>query len=579
MKSKKLKKAATMAAVAFTLILTLISQVFAETGGTTGTTSGSTSSGGTTDGWVQMAPMATARWAFQTEVVNNKIYAIGGRNNSGYLSSIEEYDPESNMWITKTPMSVARSVFGEASVNGKIYVIGGYNGSTLNTVEAYNPISNSWETKSPLPSPASTVKAIAINNEIYVMAGVLGNKLLKYNTDTDTWTTLAPMPTSRGAGCQIEYINSCIYVFGGFNNVTSNDTNSVEKYDIETNTWSAVASLSTAKESFRTELVEGKVYLIGGYNTKSLSSTEEYDPLSNSWSTKASMQNPRTNFESVTINGNIYVFGGENNGLRVSSAEEYDVTTGSWRTISSMNIEKYYSNSELINGTIYSIGGMSNSSPLNLVEAYQAAAPTPVQKPTLTVTPSASTVKLGSQFTTTVAIHGCTNICAEDIKLTYDTNLFEYVSATAKTGLGIQKEDSTTTPGTLRFIVSSLGKDNVATGDKDLIDLTFKAKAPGQGKVDITKGRIADNATLEMDVPDADCGEATITVETNKDVNRSGEVTLLDLGIDGWYYGMSAQDTDSTKYDADVVPDGTIDGKDLTEVTSGILSNPNYPNN
>ncbi|WP_101698542.1 hypothetical protein [Clostridium minihomine] len=114
------------------------------------------------------------------------------------------------------------------------------------------------------------------------------------------------------------------------------------------------------------------------------------------------------------------------------------------------------------------------------------------------------------------------------------------------------------------------------TGDKDLIELTFKAKAVGIGKVDIIKGRIADNDVLEMDVAKENCGEDTIEVEGNKDVNRTGEYTLLDLGIDAYYYGMEAIHTDTTRFDTDVIPDGIIDDKDLAAITQAILDNSNY---
>lgn len=291
--------------------------------------------------------------------------------------------------------------------------------------------------------------------------------------------------------------------------------------------------MSIPRFRFCTEIIGGKIYSIGAQVPNSISnsfvtdSTEEYDPITDKWVVKASMSTPRSLFQT-----------------------------------------------EVMDGKIYAIGGLDGQGASSSVEAYTVA-----QTPTLTVTPSADKVKIGDQFTVTVAVHKGTNICAEDMKLTYDTSRFEYVGAEAKTGLKVMKEDSTTTPGTIRFILSSLGKDNSATGDKDLITLKFKAKKAGQGKVDIIKGRVADNATLEMDIADVDCGETTITVESNKDVNRSGDVTLLDLGIDGWYYGANAKDTDSTKYDADVMPNDKIDNDDLSEITQGILSNSKYPNN
>lgn len=81
-----------------------------------------------------------------------------------------------------------------------------------------------------------------------------------------------------------------------------------------------------------------------------------------------------------------------------------------------------------------------------------------------------------------------------------------------------------------------------------------------------------------MDIIGENCGEKTIAIvdSTIRDVDRSGEFTLLDLGICAWYFGDAVADTDATKYDADVVANGRIDDDDLTEVVNQILSNGDY---
>ena len=53
----------------------------------------------------------------------------------------------------------------------------------------------------------------------------------------------------------------------------------------------------------------------------------------------------------------------------------------------------------------------------------------------------------------------------------------------------------------------------------------------------------------------------------------------MDLGIDAWYYGSAVADTDTSKYDADQIINGTIDDADLTEIVSQILANANYTAN
>jgi len=195
---------------------------------------------------------------------------------------------------------------------------------------------------------------------------------------------------------------------------------------------------------------------------------------------------------------------------------------------------------------------------------------------TLEVT-SVDKAKVGDEIIANVVIHNATNICAEDIKLAFDTTRLDFISAenTEADGIKIYREDDLAN-GIRRYITASLGKVNAANGEKVLLKLTFKTKAVGEAKIDITNGRIADNATLEKDIEEANCGEKIVLIE-GMDVNRSGEFTLLDLGIDAWYYECVATDTDISKYDADQDANGIIDDADLIEIVSQILKNPNYP--
>ncbi|HEX3037972.1 MAG TPA: kelch repeat-containing protein [Oscillospiraceae bacterium] len=569
MKRKKLLKTSSIVLVLALLMSTILS-AFADTTNTTTTINDST------DKWVARASMSTAKKLFNTVSANGEIYVIGGQtDNATSINSVEKYDYVNDKWIPKESMSKPRSNFQTAVIDNKIYAIGGDDACTM---EQYDPATDKWTPKASMKINRHFFQVAVLDGKIYAVGGLdyFGDEYTSvevYDPSTDKWTLRASMKIARAACC-VAAVNGKLYALGGFHNNCTES--SVEEYDPIADTWSITASMSTPRSFFQTQIIDDMIYAIGGNkaypeNSGVLNSVERFDTKNEKWDPCNSMVNARDNFQTTVVNGQIYVVGGH--GSIPDSVEKYDPIANKWSTLPSLITGRCEFQTELINGKIYVFGG-SNGKCLSSVEEYTAA-----QSPTLTVTPSSDKVKINDQFTTTVAIHKGTNICAEDIKLTYDTNLFEYLGAEAQTGLKIQKEDSTTTPGTIRFIVSCLGKDNAATGDKDLIALKFKAKKPGQGKVDITKGRIADNATLEMDVADADCGEATITVESNKDVNRSGDVTLLDLGIDSWYYGSDAKDTDSTKYDADVMPNGKIDDDDLSEITQGILSNSKYPNN
>lgn len=531
----------------------------------------------TTDKWVVKDSMSTPRMNLQAQVVNGDIYVIGGQNTHGYLTSVEKYNPDTGTWTTmKSKMTTERYSFQTEVVNGKIYVIGGANSSGyLNSVEEYDPEKDIWTTMKPMRTARIDFQTQVINGKIYAIGGFSGSSVLAsvevFDPSLNTWSDAASMLSLRNM-FHSEIISGKIYVVGGYYDRGSYYNNTLEEYDPLLKTWATRESISAARTSFTTEVANDKLYLIGGFKgNDQTTELNEYDPLLNKWITKNPMLSPGT-LSTVSIGGIIYAFGYYS---KPTVGQRYDTKLDKWDNIASTSVLRSPSVTIPLNGKIYAIGGYSADNKISSsVEEYTI----PTDKPTLTVTSSSNKVKVGQQFTTAVAIHNVTNICAEDIKITYDTNLFTYAGAEAQTGLKIYKED-TSVPGTIRFICACEGKDNSATGDKGLINLKFTAKSQGSGKVDIIKGRIADNATLEEDVTDANCGEDTITVEGYADVNKTGDFTLLDLGIDGWYNGMNAADTDTAKFNADVVVDGKIDDNDLAEITKGILANRNYQPN
>jgi N-acetylneuraminic acid mutarotase len=71
-----------------------------------------------------------------------------------------------------------------------------------------------------------------------------------------------------------------------------NQLSSVERYDPETNAWEAVAPMSMARCPSAAAVVDGKLYVMGGFNGRQnlpFSSVERYDPAKDEWVAMASM--------------------------------------------------------------------------------------------------------------------------------------------------------------------------------------------------------------------------------------------------------------------------------------------------
>lgn len=274
----------------------------------------------------RLADMPTLRSVHTADVVNGKIYAIGGyggSNNNEYLSTVEEYDPVADAWTQKADMPTARWGHPGGVVNGKIYAIGGYNGKPgetgcISTVEEYDPVTDTWKTKAPMPTARVYHTSCVVNGKIYVIGGGIGTDNIyrtveEYDPETDTWTTKADMPTPR-ACFTCSALNGKIYAIGGVLDFPFKTlTGSVEEYDPATDTWTQKTDMPIARDFHAACAVDDKIYVMGGFvsNSYSISNTiEEYDPSTDTWTSKFPMPVARIEFPACTVNGKIYIMGG-----------------------------------------------------------------------------------------------------------------------------------------------------------------------------------------------------------------------------------------------------------------------------
>lgn len=61
-----------------------------------------------------------------------RLYAVGGRDISSCLNTVECYDPHTNKWTPCAPMSKRRGGVGVGVVNGCLYALGGHDAPVSN---------------------------------------------------------------------------------------------------------------------------------------------------------------------------------------------------------------------------------------------------------------------------------------------------------------------------------------------------------------------------------------------------------------------------------------------------------------
>ena len=253
----------------------------------------------TTGNWTSKTLMPTPRVSFGIASHQNKICVIGGDyknpNSSAvyYLAVNEIYDPLTDTWTTKTPMPTSRIDIEANVVNGKIYVIGGkaydeenksYYPNYTAVNQVYDPATNSWSTKQQAPVTIARYSSAVVDNKIYLVGGV-SNELddssgwtsnLIYDVESDSWSFGASIPATKysadsGAASGTYYASAIattgkmapkrVYVIGGGFAAT---TNVVHVYDPALNSWVSGAPMPTNRTGLAVAVVNDFVYAMGG---------------------------------------------------------------------------------------------------------------------------------------------------------------------------------------------------------------------------------------------------------------------------------------------------------------------------
>jgi hypothetical protein len=144
---------------------------------------------------------------------------------------------------------------------------------------------------------------------------------------------LSDMPEEKSQH-GFEELNGILYAVGG-TNIGSVHSKTVYGYDIVAGTWSQYADIPVAMQSPILRAVNGKLYLIGGYDSTlplKYDTVYEYDPDLDTWTLKSPMPYPREDHGSAVVDGKIYIFGGITNPLHtlVPYIDVYDPATDTW---------------------------------------------------------------------------------------------------------------------------------------------------------------------------------------------------------------------------------------------------------
>ncbi len=175
-----------------------------------------------------------------------------------------------------------------------------------------------------------------------------------------SWEQKADMPMPRYRHSSIQ-INGKIYILGGYN---IGITKRVQEYDPQADTWADKASIPVELGYLSVCASDEKIYVIQG-SAEDTCEVYEYDTLTDEWTKKADLPTTRRDHGACVVDGKVYVIGGNTNAVALKTVEIYDPETDKWTKGKDLPTPRTRAAVESVNGKIYVMGGMDESSILS----------------------------------------------------------------------------------------------------------------------------------------------------------------------------------------------------------------------
>uniref|UniRef100_A0A8C3RW87 Kelch like family member 34 n=1 Tax=Chelydra serpentina TaxID=8475 RepID=A0A8C3RW87_CHESE len=210
-------------------------------------------------------------------VIGNYLYVLGGETadlqsdmkstSLSVTNKVHRYDPRFNKWTQITEMLEKRCQFSCCILDNMIFAIGGRGetGSLHSSVEVYNISRDRWTKATELPCKMHGHASTVCKNTIYISGG-------KYTDQTNTSKDVFSLSSSEGQwrkqasmsiarfGHQMATIREAIFTFLGLYEPFSE----IERYDPAPNQWTRLRPLVYDRFCYGLAVVEETALLIGG---------------------------------------------------------------------------------------------------------------------------------------------------------------------------------------------------------------------------------------------------------------------------------------------------------------------------
>ena len=232
---------------------------------------------------------------FQALEHKGLIWVIGAFKDNGFpneapADNVYAYNPVEDVWIQgpEIPAGRKRGSAGLVVYNDKFYVIAGntigHNGGFIEWFDEFDPITGVWTSLPDAPRARDHFHAAVIGDKLYVAGGRLSGgaggtfapliaEVDVYDFTTETWSTVADLPTPRAAASVASFENE-LYVIGGEisvdlqGNTIGDAVKTTEAFNPITGTWSNKTDLLTERHGTQAIVSGDGIHVTAGSNTQ-----------------------------------------------------------------------------------------------------------------------------------------------------------------------------------------------------------------------------------------------------------------------------------------------------------------------
>lgn len=200
--------------------------------------------------------------------IGNLLYMSGGSFSVDEQTPVTwAYDPAANTWTRKADMPKATAAGVSGVIDGKLWVLPGFcstelypspgycNTSLIRQIFRYDPVTNRWAARHACPHYHKYAAGGVLDGKFYVAGGLGSTDLDVYDPATNTWQTLAPLPTGGVATGAV--LGGRLWVL-----VSVGGQPRSYVYDRATNTWKTRAPPTEGHDAVVPVTLDGQRYLL-----------------------------------------------------------------------------------------------------------------------------------------------------------------------------------------------------------------------------------------------------------------------------------------------------------------------------